>query len=80
MSDLLRLRDMEAGDSRREQRLDEIRREAERRGKLQVVSPRPAGNRAGGISRPGPRSELPDCDRPGRMPGPPCSLRWTNWA
>ena len=43
MSDLLRLRDMEAGDSRREQRLDEIRREAERRGKLQVVSPRPAG-------------------------------------
>src|SRR6478736_4599203 len=43
MSDLLRLRDMEAGDPRREQRLDEIRREAERRGKLQVVSTRPAG-------------------------------------
>jgi hypothetical protein len=43
MSDLLRLRDMEADDPRREQRLDEIRREAERRGKLQVVSTRPAG-------------------------------------
>ncbi len=43
MSDLLRLRDMEAGDPRREQRLDEIRREAERRGNLQVVSTRPAG-------------------------------------
>src|SRR5436853_7700359 len=43
MSDLLRLRDMDASDSRREQRLDEIRREAERHCKLQVVSPRPAG-------------------------------------
>jgi len=43
MSDLLRLRDMEAGDPGREQRLDEIRREAERRGNLQVVSTRPAG-------------------------------------
>ena len=32
-----------SGRPRREQRLDEIRREAERRGKLQVVGTRPAG-------------------------------------
>lgn len=43
MSDLLRLRDMDASDPRREQRLEELKHEAERRGKLQVVSPRPAG-------------------------------------
>ncbi len=43
MSDLLPLRDMDVGDPRREQRLEEIRREAERHGKLQVVSTRPAG-------------------------------------
>jgi hypothetical protein len=43
MSDQVRLRDMDAGDPRREQRLEEIKREAERRGTLQVVSTRPGG-------------------------------------
>jgi hypothetical protein len=45
MSDPLSLRGMDARDLdlEREQRLDEIRREAERRGQLQVVSPRPSG-------------------------------------
>ena len=43
MSDLLPLRDMDERDLQRERRLDEIRHEAEQRGKLQVVSPRPSG-------------------------------------
>src|SRR3954468_6568015 len=43
MSDLLPLRDMDERELEREKRLDEIRREAERRGKLEVVSARPGG-------------------------------------
>lgn len=43
MSDLVSLRGMDSLDPRRERRLDEIRREAERRGQLQVVGSRPAG-------------------------------------
>ncbi len=43
MSDLQPLPRYEAQDSRREQRLDEIRHEAERRGQLRVVSQRPSG-------------------------------------
>lgn len=43
MSDLLPLREMSDHDIQRERRLDQIRREAEQRGKLQVVNPRPSG-------------------------------------
>ena len=43
MSDLLPLRDMDERELQREKRLDDIRREAERRGKLEVVSTRPSG-------------------------------------
>ncbi|HZQ94604.1 MAG TPA: NrfD/PsrC family molybdoenzyme membrane anchor subunit [Candidatus Sulfotelmatobacter sp.] len=43
MSDLLPLRDMDERDLQRERRLDEIRREAERRGQMKVISTRPAG-------------------------------------
>lgn len=43
MSDLRRLRSMDSRDLQREQRLDEIRREAERRGQLQVVNKSPSG-------------------------------------
>jgi len=43
MSNLSPLRDRNSHDPERERRLDEIRREAERRGQLNVVAPRPSG-------------------------------------
>ena len=43
MSDPSPLHEMEPSDLERERRLDEIRREAETRGRLQVVTTRPAG-------------------------------------
>jgi hypothetical protein len=43
MSDSFRVRDMDERSRKRERRLEEIRREAERLGQLQVISSRPAG-------------------------------------
>lgn len=43
MSDLLPLRDMDERDLQRERRLEEIRHEAEQRGKLEIVGRKPSG-------------------------------------
>lgn len=43
MTDPIPIRETSTQDRAREERLDEIRREGERRGQLQVVGPPPAG-------------------------------------